>query len=147
MMGKLIMVTKTFKGFSDNLMSQAKAEPIVEIETLKEPRVGWCVGFRYIPCRELKVVGEDWGYSRGFRPTKGRKAFPVMLVSFWPTERSVMVPLDESYGAFRCYPTITEKVLYPSSWGKTLADRKRNRAFRREVVQHADRDEKGRFKK
>lgn len=106
-----------------------------EEQKLKEPRVGWIVGVRWY--REGKVINE--GYEEGFLFHPKGKAFPLWLVSWWPTEKPVkvrpwdLVPLKKLEGAgeevaAKPYPSRRAWVEEAREWAKT-----------------AKRDKKGRF--
>ena len=67
-----------------------------------------------------------------------KSTLKAVLVSFWPTEKPVRVPVDG-------FDIDCDENPFASNWGNTKKERERERAMYSDMVKDFTRDENGRF--
>jgi hypothetical protein len=113
---------------------------------LHESRTGWVVG-----CRRLAngIYNPAAGYEQASLDVKS--TVPVLLVAFWPSERSVFVPLDGYKIAFTAAIGLGGDKPYPSGGYGSGKQREvllqEQSKFMKLEVKKMKRDEYGRFLK
>lgn len=133
LMGRKVYVTRAAVRVTDHA-----AEPSCHWESCsRKGRTGWVVGVRWLQRGTSEAI-QGGDFCRTW--VEHGKRFQVLLVSFWPTEDPIKVPLD-GYEDFN--PRI-----HPEPWpsaGVMGGDRERDREWKQIAVRDVPRDKRGRF--
>ena len=114
-----------------------------------DPRAGWVVGFRVVREGELKKGHAYSGYDGDYDYEPGHltvsNTVQVVLVSFWPSMKPVLIPLN---GYVLGGTPISPQHLAYQEFAITSPKQEQDfRQMMREEAEKMERDEHGRFKK
>lgn len=137
LMGRYVEVKEYLK--PANKFSARSHEPVV----LKEPRVGMVVGYRTVYDGKIHPgSGGSYDNPEDYTPAwfEVEGKIPVILVSFWPTYKPVLVK-PENIGFTILVPDNSQ--YHPTSYKWKDKDKE----YLRDIMRAMPRDEKGRWKK